>query len=273
MTSPVTSEPLGFAGLSALESDVSAELKALELAARSSPVPVKRAPSLPPLYRQPPTRIPGYSAPRAATAQTRTPAPAPNSSSSGQLLMTLVVVLVLAAFKLIGQSDQKRPAPSPAPVSAPPPRAAAPSSSSGTQYVWQPPSPSAPATKPRAQAPAPAAAVNPRETQLAKLKSRIETGRKRLEALERRLKPISDQLDALQRRVQAISSNLRQLDLDRGAGLEVDLDSYNAQVDNHNELLRKLKALANSSRADFEEYETLSRQDKELVAEYNSLIK
>jgi predicted nucleic acid-binding Zn-ribbon protein len=112
-----------------------------------------------------------------------------------------------------------------------------------------------------------------RQSRLSDLKARIDAGRTRLNMIESRLQPVTNELGSLKGRLETLASELKSLDRQHNAGLQIDIDDYNAKVKTHNALLSEHRALIAANSSDFQLYEELARQDKELVAQYNALLK
>ena len=110
-------------------------------------------------------------------------------------------------------------------------------------------------------------------TQMSSLKARIEAGRSRMSMLEVQLQPVIDELTTLNARMEALASELKSLDRQRNAGIQIDIDDYNAKVDTHNRLLGRHRALIAASSTDLQLYEELVEKDKALVAQHNALLR
>jgi septal ring factor EnvC (AmiA/AmiB activator) len=111
-----------------------------------------------------------------------------------------------------------------------------------------------------------------RASQRSGLKSRIDSGRSRLAKLETKLKPLNEQLAKLDARIQSLNTELSSLRAQHSAGVEIDIDAYNRQVDTYNRLILKRRALISSSESTFKTYDQLLEENKSLVARYNALL-
>jgi chromosome segregation ATPase len=112
-----------------------------------------------------------------------------------------------------------------------------------------------------------------RQSRLSDLKARIDAGRARLNMLKSQLQPVTDELGSLNARIETIASELKSLDRQHSAGLRIDIDDYNKKVDTYNGLLSEHRALIAANSSDFQLYEELARQDKDLVAQHNALLR
>jgi hypothetical protein len=112
-----------------------------------------------------------------------------------------------------------------------------------------------------------------RQSLLSDLKARIDAGRARLNMLESQLQPVTDELGSLNARMETLASELKSLDRQHTAGLRIDTDDYNAKVVTYNALLSRHRALLAANSSDFQLYKELAQQDKDLVAQYNALLR
>jgi hypothetical protein len=110
-------------------------------------------------------------------------------------------------------------------------------------------------------------------TELSALKARIETGRSQMAALRTQLQPILDEITTLNAQMETLKAELKSLDQQQKAGLQIDIDDYNAKVKTHNALLAKQRALVATNRTDLNSYDDLVDQDSVLVKQYNALLK
>lgn len=144
--------------------------------------------------------------------------------------------------------------------------------------------PSAPSTSPKRPTSVSSGATKPHSTnqrrqdsssttQLSSLKARIEAGRSRISMLEEQLQPVGARLNSLNARIDALASQLKLLDRQHNAGLEIDIDDYNAKVNIHNQSLREHRALIAAHSSDFQLYDKLAEEDKVLVAQYDALLR
>jgi len=112
-----------------------------------------------------------------------------------------------------------------------------------------------------------------RKTQLSNLKTRLEAGRSRMKRLESQLQPVTDKLTTLTSSMETITSELKSLDQQRNEGVNIDIEDYNAKVDSYNKLLSRYRELEFSISNDLELYKKMSKEDEELVAQYNALLR
>lgn len=111
------------------------------------------------------------------------------------------------------------------------------------------------------------------DSQLSELKARIDSGRARMAPLEAQLKPVIDELTSLDAQMEGLNSDLKSLDEQQKAGVQIDIDDYNAKVKTHNALLAKIRALVAANKSDLKTYNDLNDQDSALVKQYNALVK
>jgi hypothetical protein len=110
-------------------------------------------------------------------------------------------------------------------------------------------------------------------SQLTELKARIDSERARMAPLEAQLKPVIDELTSLDAQMESLNSDLKSLDEQQKAGVQIDIDDYNAKVKTHNALLAKIRALVAANKSDLKTYNDLNDQDSALVKQYNALVK
>jgi hypothetical protein len=111
------------------------------------------------------------------------------------------------------------------------------------------------------------------DPQLSELKARIDSGRARMAPLEAQLKPVIDELTSLDAQMETLNAELKSLDEQQKAGVQIDIDDYNAKVKTHNALLAKIRALVAANKSDLKTYNDLNDQDSALVKQYNALVK
>jgi hypothetical protein len=110
------------------------------------------------------------------------------------------------------------------------------------------------------------------KTQLSALKVRIDAGRARVGVLNTQLGPVVEELDGLNARMKAISIELEALAAKQKAGGKINIESYNEQVEAHNALLVRHRAISAANAADMKAHDDLIDQDAELVRQYNALL-
>jgi len=110
-------------------------------------------------------------------------------------------------------------------------------------------------------------------SQLSELKARIDSERAQMAPLEAQLKPVIDELTSLDAQMETLNSELKSLDEQQKAGVQIDIDDYNAKVKTHNALLAKVRALVAANKSDLKTYNDLNDQDSALVKQYNALVK
>jgi hypothetical protein len=111
------------------------------------------------------------------------------------------------------------------------------------------------------------------QTQLASIKSQIDSGRARMADFKVELDPVIDELTSLKNRMEPLDSELKSLDGRRKAGESIDIDDFNSKVETYNSLVARRRALFNTHSADLQTYEELEKQDSTLVDQYNALLK
>jgi len=116
-------------------------------------------------------------------------------------------------------------------------------------------------------------AISSNRSQLGELKARIDSGRAKLGLLHIQLKPVIDELTNIKGRIEALSAELKSLDDRQKAGLEIDIDDYNAKVKSHNSLVNKQRALIAANRDEMQTYNDLDEKDSAMVEQYNSLLR
>lgn len=109
-------------------------------------------------------------------------------------------------------------------------------------------------------------------SELSDLKTQIETSQRAMSALERELKPVIDQLTLLDSQVQALAAEIKALDQEQKFGVSIDSASYNAKVEQHNQLLEERQRIVSQNRDAIERYKAMSKQDSDLVDRYNALV-
>ena len=107
----------------------------------------------------------------------------------------------------------------------------------------------------------------------AALKSQIDDGRARMETLKVELEPVSDELKRLKGQIDELDTQIKALDDQKASGESLDVDDYNSKVNRYNDLIYRRKTLYTAHKASFDEYETLSKADDELVDKYNATLK
>jgi hypothetical protein len=115
--------------------------------------------------------------------------------------------------------------------------------------------------------------TNPRNSQLANIKSEIEAGRSRHTVLEKQLQPVVDELGSLNERMKRLTAVLDSLKEGNAARGSPDVTYYNSQVDVYNGLLARYRALISANKADLDALDNLEKQDSTLVDRYNALLK
>ncbi len=108
---------------------------------------------------------------------------------------------------------------------------------------------------------------------LSSLKDRIDSGRAQMTALKAHLQPVIDGITALNAQMEPLKAELKSLDEQQKAGVQIDIDGYNAIVKEHNALLAKQRKLIAANSADLKTYDDLVDQDSVLVKQYNELLK
>jgi hypothetical protein len=111
------------------------------------------------------------------------------------------------------------------------------------------------------------------QAQLAALKAQIESGRSRIAILEAQLQPVIEELKSLNERMEPLSAELKSLKEQKEAGGQIDIDDYNAKVENFNALLIRHRALVAANSGDLQTYEDLEKEDSVLVKRYNASLK
>jgi chromosome segregation ATPase len=109
--------------------------------------------------------------------------------------------------------------------------------------------------------------------QLSELKARIDSGRARLASLETQLQPVIDEIKSLDAQKDTLNAELKSLDEQQKAGIQIDIDDFNAKVKTYNALLVKKRALIAANRSDLNTHDDLVDQDSALVKQYNALLK
>jgi len=117
------------------------------------------------------------------------------------------------------------------------------------------------------------AASSPQSSQLSDLKARIESGRSRMTILKTELQPTIEKLTTLNARMDALAAELKSLDEQQKAGLQINISDYNAKVKAYNALLKKRRALIAANRTNLQTYDDLLKQDSVLVDQYNALLR
>jgi chromosome segregation ATPase len=84
---------------------------------------------------------------------------------------------------------------------------------------------------------------------------------------------VIDELTNIKGRIEALSAELKSLDDRQKAGLEIDIDDYNAKVKSHNSLVNKQRALIAANRDEMQTYNDLDEKDSAMVEQYNSLLR
>jgi len=119
----------------------------------------------------------------------------------------------------------------------------------------------------------PGSAPSSRNSQLTSLKAQIDSGRSRHAVLEKQLQPVVDELATLSAQMKSLRSELEALDESQRRGESMDIENYNSEVETHNDLLARYRALFSANRADLETLDNLEKQDSALVNQYNALLK
>ena len=112
-----------------------------------------------------------------------------------------------------------------------------------------------------------------RRSQLSALKARIDAGRSQMAVLKSQLQPVIDEITSLDTQMEPLKADLKSLDEQQKAGVQIDIDGYNATVKTYNSLLAKQRALIAANRTDLKTYGDLGDQDSALVKQYNALLK
>jgi hypothetical protein len=79
-------------------------------------------------------------------------------------------------------------------------------------------------------------------------------------------------LTSLDTQIEALAAELKSLDAQNAAGVQIDVDDYNTKVREHNGLLTRRQAVFSSNSADFQTYDDLRKQDAAMVSQYNALL-
>ena len=77
--------------------------------------------------------------------------------------------------------------------------------------------------------------------------------------LEAQLKPVIDELTSLDAQMETLNAELKSLDEQQKAGVQIDIDDYNAKVKTHNALLAKIRALVAANKSDLKTYNDSER--------------
>ena len=80
-------------------------------------------------------------------------------------------------------------------------------------------------------------ATSSQKSQLSALKARIDSGRSRMAVLKTQLRPVIDEFTKLDAQMEPLKAELKSLDDQQKAGVQIDIDDYNAKVKTHNALL------------------------------------
>jgi hypothetical protein len=115
--------------------------------------------------------------------------------------------------------------------------------------------------------------ASPESSELADLKAQIDSGRSKLTTLQAQLQPVLDEIKELDSKREGIAAELKELSDQQKAGIEINIEDYNAKVNAHNALLRRRRALVGANKADLDSYVELEKQDSALVDKYNTLLK
>ena len=110
-------------------------------------------------------------------------------------------------------------------------------------------------------------------SQLADLKTQIDSGRSRMAMLKTQLQPAIQELNKLNAQMDTLKGELQSLDEQQKAGVQIDIEDYNSKVKAHNALLSRHRALTAANSSDFQTYHDLEKQDSVLVDQYNALLK
>ena len=73
--------------------------------------------------------------------------------------------------------------------------------------------------------------------------------------------------------MEPLAAELKTLKEQHDAGMDIDIDGFNAKVRTYNTLLRKRRSLFTANSHDLQTYDDLTKQDSLLVDKYNSLLK
>ena len=109
--------------------------------------------------------------------------------------------------------------------------------------------------------------------QLSELKARIDSERARLASLETQLQPVIDEIKSLDAQKDTLNAELKSLDEQQKAGIQIDIDDYNAKVKTYNALLARERTLITANKSDLNTHDDLVDQDSALVKQYNALLK
>jgi hypothetical protein len=115
--------------------------------------------------------------------------------------------------------------------------------------------------------------TSPQNSELAALKTRIDSGRSQMAVLKTQLQPVLDEITSLNSQMETLKAELKSLDERQKAGNQIDTDDYNAKVKTHNALLAKQRAIIAANSTDLKTYDDLVDEDAVLVKQYNALLK
>lgn len=110
-------------------------------------------------------------------------------------------------------------------------------------------------------------------SQLSALKFGIDSGRLQIAQLKLKLQPVLDEIHSLNAQMTILKTDLKLLARQQRAGIQIDVDDYNAKVKTHNLLLASQRSLVAANSIDLKAYDDLIDHDTVLVNKYNALLK
>jgi hypothetical protein len=116
-------------------------------------------------------------------------------------------------------------------------------------------------------------ATSSQKSQLSALKARIDSGRSRMAVFKTQLQPVIDEFTSLDAQMEPLKAELKSLDEEQNAGVQIDIDGYNAKVNTYNALLSSRRALFAANSSDIQSYDDLVEEDRILVRQYNASLK
>jgi hypothetical protein len=87
------------------------------------------------------------------------------------------------------------------------------------------------------------------------------------------LQPVIDEIKSLDAQKDTLNAELKSLDEQQKAGIQIDIDDYNAKVKTYNALLARERTLITANKSDLNTHDDLVDQDSALVKQYNALLK
>jgi peptidoglycan hydrolase CwlO-like protein len=90
-------------------------------------------------------------------------------------------------------------------------------------------------------------------------------------ALETQLQPVTDELDSLTARIKPLEAEIKALDQQHAAGIEIDRSRRNSLYNEYEPLFKRRRALFEANSSDFKVLDDLEKADKDMMEQWKAL--